>query len=172
MKGQPHRHFLEQCFDHKLRNLAGEMSWAAPAWLTDQESCSAAITAIIEAVAAYTEEDGSVEEQQDQVEAEQEREGTIGDGGRFPPSRQPEAPISTSTVRILESSLVSARQSPKVVQVYHARTQTTSPIMFPAREVARTESGSCISIQDITFLRVEGQREAAGGPEYQFVTKI
>ena len=44
--------------------------------------------------------------------------------------------------------------------------------MLPAREVACMESGSCISLQDITFLRVEGQREVAGGPEYQFVTKI
>ena len=34
------------------------------------------------------------------------------------------------------------------------------------------ESRSCISLQDITFLRVEGQREAAGGLEYQFVAKI
>jgi hypothetical protein len=72
----------------------------------DDGGGSAAITAITETVAAYTEEDSSVEEQQDQVEAEQEGEGTIGDGGSFPPSRQPEAPISTSTVRVLQSGLV------------------------------------------------------------------
>jgi hypothetical protein len=106
------------------------------------------------------------------VKDEQEREGTIGDDGSFPLSRPPEAPISTSTVRVLESSLISARQNPEVVQGYHARTQTASPVMLPAREVTRTESRSCISIRDITFLRVEGQREAASGPEYQFVTKI
>jgi hypothetical protein len=34
------------------------------------------------------------------------------------------------------------------------------------------ESRSCISLQDITVPRVEGQRQAAGGPEYQFVAKI
>jgi hypothetical protein len=42
--------------------------------------------------------------------------------------------------------------------------------MLPAREVTCTES--CIGIQDITFLRVEGQREAADTPEYQFVAKM
>ena len=82
----------------------------------DDGGGSAAITAITETVAVYTEEDSSVEEQQDQVKAEQEGEGTIGDGGRFPPSRQPEAPILTSTVRVLESSLVSTRHSPEFVQ--------------------------------------------------------
>ena len=117
---------------------------------------SAAITAITETVAVYTEEDSSVEEQQNQVKAQQEREETIGDGGRFPPSRQPEAPISTSTVRVLESGLVSVRQSLEVAQGQYARTQTTSPIMSPAREVACMESRSCISLQDITFLRVKG----------------
>jgi hypothetical protein len=44
--------------------------------------------------------------------------------------------------------------------------------MLPVREVALMESRSCISLQDITLLRVEGQREAAGGPKYQFVTKV
>ena len=43
----------------------------------DSGGCSAAITVITEAVAAYTEEDSSVEEQQDQVTAQQEPEGTI-----------------------------------------------------------------------------------------------
>ena len=138
----------------------------------DSGGASAAITTITEAVAVYTEEDSSVEEQQDQEKEEQERERTVGDGGRFPPSRQSEAPISTSTLRVLKSSLVSTRQSPEVVQGCYAQTQTTSPIMLPAREVTCTESRSCIAIQDITFLRVEGQREAANGPESHFVTKI
>jgi hypothetical protein len=133
---------------------------------------SAAITTITETVAAYTEEYSSVEERQDGVKAQQEREGTIGDGGRFPPSRQPEAPISTYTVRVRESGLVSTCQSPEVAQSHYARTQTTSPIMSPAREVACMESRSYISLQDITFLRVEGQREAADGPEYQVVAKL
>ena len=79
----------------------------------DDGGGSAAITVITKTVAAYTEEDSSVGEQQDQMKAQQEREGTIGDGGRFPPSTQPEALISTSTVLVLESSLVSARQSPR-----------------------------------------------------------
>ena len=44
--------------------------------------------------------------------------------------------------------------------------------MLPGREVACTESRSCIGTQDIHFLQVEGQREAADGPEYQFVAKM
>ena len=60
---------------------------------------SAAITAITKAVAAYTKEDGSFEEQQDQVKEEQEREETNSDSGSFPPGRQPVAPIPASTVK-------------------------------------------------------------------------
>jgi hypothetical protein len=133
---------------------------------------SAAATAITEAIAADTEEDSSVEEQQDQEKEEQEREGTNNDGSSFPPSRQPEALIPASTVQVLESSLISQRRSPEVVQGYRTQTQAASSIMLPVREVACTDSGSCISIQDITFLRVKGQREAAYGPEYQFVAKM
>jgi hypothetical protein len=107
----------------------------------------AAITAITEAVAACTEEDSSVEEQQGQEKEEQEREGTNNDGGTFPSSGQPKAPN-------LESSLISARRSQEVVQGHCTRTQTASPIMLPAREVACKGSRSCIGIQDITFLQV------------------
>jgi hypothetical protein len=138
----------------------------------DGDGESAPITAITEAVVAYIEEDISVEEQQGQEKEEQEREETDNDGGSFPPRRQPKALIPTSIVRVLESSLTLARRSQKVVQGCCTRTQTASPITSPAREVACTESGSCIGIQDITFLRVEGQREAADGPEYQFVAKM
>ena len=42
--------------------------------------------------------------------------------------------------------------------------------MLPIRDSACTES--CIGIQDITFLQVEGQRETADGPEYEFVAKM
>jgi len=111
--------------------IQGCLAVSVPSQYPSDGDCgvgSAAITTITETVAAYTGEDSSVEEQQDQENEEQEGEGTIGDGGRLPPSRQPEAPILTSIVRVLESSLVSARQSPEVVQGYYARTQTTSPI--------------------------------------------
>jgi hypothetical protein len=121
----------------------------------DGSGGSVAATAITEAIAADTEEDSSVEEQQDQEKEEQEREGTNNDCSSFPPSRQPEALIPASTVPV-----------PEVVQGCRTQTQTASLIMLLAREVACTESRLCISIQDITFLRVKGQREAAYCPEY------
>ncbi len=140
----------------------------------NRDACGelAAITAITEAGATYTEEDSSVEEQQGQVKEEREREGTNNDGGSSSPRKQPEAPIPTSTVRVLESSLVSACRSQEVVQGCCTRNQTASPIVLPGREVYSSKRRSCIGIQDITFLRVEGQREAADGPEYQFVAKM
>jgi hypothetical protein len=52
------------------------------------------------------------------------------------------------------------------------RTQSASPIVAPARDVARTERGLGPSIGDVTFLHVKGQRETASGPEYQVVYKI
>lgn len=52
------------------------------------------------------------------------------------------------------------------------RTQSASPIVAPARDVARTERGLGPCIGDVTFLHIEGHRKTASGPEYQVVDKI
>jgi hypothetical protein len=116
----------------------------------------AATAAITEAVAGYSEEDGSVEEQQGQEKDKQQRVRTNSDGDRFPPSRQPAAPIPTFAASVLESSVISTRRKHEVVQACCTRTRAASPIMSPARAVAYTERRLCIDIQDITFLRVGG----------------
>jgi hypothetical protein len=136
---------------------------------------STATAVITQALAASTETDSVVEEQQEQ---EQEKEGqeweemsSGGGGGGFPPSRQPDAPIPTSTIQLLESGMISERQSPEAVPDHHPGTQSASRIGSPTREAACTRSGPCVGIQDITFLHVEGERETARGPEYLFVGK-
>jgi hypothetical protein len=136
---------------------------------------SAVSIAIAQAAAAYAEEDRGVEEQQQQEqekEEEQEREETNSAGGSFPPSRQPDAPAPASTIRLLESGMISECQSPEAVQGYDLQSQSTSRIVSPVRAVACAESGPRVSIRDITFLHVEGRREAAGGPKYLFVGKM
>ena len=133
---------------------------------------SGASAAITLPVAACTVEGSSVEEQLEQENEEQQREETNSDSGSVASSRQPEAPILPSTIRVLEHSMIPERQSPEAVRDCCLRTQGASRNMSPAREAACTERRPCVSIQDITFLHVEGQRATPCGPEYQFVGKM
>ena len=116
--------------------------------------------------------DGSVDDQheqgqQEQHEDEQEWEEGNNDGGGFPPSRQPDAPSSVSATQLLGSSMVTESQSLEAVQDDHLRTQRVSRVVSPTREVLWRGSDLHISVQDIIFLHVEGQRETARDSERQ-----
>ncbi|KAL2044546.1 hypothetical protein ABVK25_012399 [Lepraria finkii] len=103
----------------------------------------------------------------------QEWEGNSGGGGRggFPPSREPDAPSPASTTQLLESGTDTERQSQETVHA-HLRIRSASRVVSLAREVMRSHSESHVSVQDITFLHIEGQRETARGPEYLCVGKM
>ena len=115
-------------------------------------------------VAACTEEGSSVGEQLEQENEEQEWEETNSDSGSVAPSRQPDSLIPASTIRVLEYSMISERQSPEAVRDCCPRSQSASRNMSPVGEVACTERRSCVSIQDISFLHVEGQRATPYDP--------
>jgi hypothetical protein len=57
--------------------------------------------------------------------------------------------------------------SPEAVPDRYTGTQSASRLVSPADKDACTGSGPCVSIQNITFLHIEGQRETAYGPEYR-----
>ena len=80
--------------------------------------------------------------------------------------------MPASTIQLLESGLFPDRQSPKDVPNLHPETQDASRIVAPAGKFACTGSRACVGIQDITFLHVEGQRDAVCEPEYLCVGKM
>jgi hypothetical protein len=88
------------------------------------------------------------------------------------PCTQPEAPISTFTVRVLESSLVSARRSQVAAQGYCTTNPDYQSDYVTSKGSRLYRSRTCTGIQDITFSRDKGQRGTADGPEYQFVAKM
>ena len=140
---------------------------------------AAATAATTQAVPHSTETESVVEDPHEQErekdehgKAEKEWQETNSGGDGSIPSRQPDAPIPTSTIQLLEPGLFPDRQSPEDVPNHHPGTQSASQIVSPAREVACTPSGPCVSIQDITFLHIEGQRETAYEPEYLCVGKM
>ena len=112
-------------------------------------------------------------EVEDQPEGqEQGQEEPDSSGGDPPPSRQPDTPIPSSLIRVLESGTILESQSAEAVQECRPRAQTASRAASPARDFARPEGGICVNIGDITFLHVEDHRETASGPEYLFMGKM
>ena len=88
------------------------------------------------------------------------------------PSRQADAPIPASTIQLLDFGLFPHGQSPEDVPNHHGGTLGVSQIVFPPGKFACTGSGPFVSLQDITFLHVEAQRDAVGEPEYLCVGKM
>ena len=151
---------------------------------SDEDSSAAAAAAtttitITQTVSPSTETDSVVEDSHEQqpekeehgkVEKEWQETNSGGDGSI--PSWQPVAPIPASTIQLLEFGLCSDHQSPDAVPNHCSGTQGASEIMSPAGGFACAGSGPCVSIQDITFLQVEGQRDAVCEPEYLCVGKM
>jgi hypothetical protein len=80
--------------------------------------------------------------------------------------------MPASTIQLLESGLIPECPSPDAAPDYYPGIQRASRIASPGGKVACTGSGRCISIQDITSLHIEGQRETVYGPEYLCVGKM
>ena len=120
----------------------------------------------------------SNQEQEEEEEQEQEAEGPDWEdsnsdrGGGVPPSRQPDAPILVSTIQLLESGMIPERQSPEAMTDHQLGSQSVSRIESPMRQAMCTGSGTCMGIQDISFLHIEGLRETVRGPEYLCVGKV
>ena len=147
---------------------------------SDEDSSAAAATAAItQAVSASTETDSVVEDPHEQ-EREKEEHGkgenewqeTNGcrDGSLF--SRQLDALLPTSTIQLLGSSLCPDHQGPEPVPNHCPETRSASQIVSPTGEIACAGSGPCVSIQDITFLHIEGRRETACEPDYLCLGKM
>ena len=151
---------------------------------SDEDSSAAAaaaatIAAIAQTVPPPTETDSVVEdrrkqerekEEYERVEKEWQETNSGGDGSI--PSRQPDAPIPTSTIQLLEFGLCSDHHSPDAVPNHCAGTPSVGHIVSPTVEGACAGGGPCVSIQDITFLHVEGRRETVCEPEYLCVGKM
>jgi hypothetical protein len=109
--------------------------------------------------------DGSIGAQHEQEQQEEEQEQrewgeSNSGGGDFPPSRQPNAPVPASTIELLDPGRITERQSPDFVQGHYLA------------KVASTGGGAYISIQNITLLSVEEQRDTDLGPEYLFLGRM
>ena len=150
---------------------------------SDEDSSAAAAAAttaaIAQAVPPSTETDSVVEDSHEQ-ERDKEEHGkgekewqethSCSDGSL--PSRLPDALLPTSTIQLMGLSLGPDHQSPEPVPNHCLGTPSASQIVSPTGEVACAGSGPCVSIQDITFLHIEGRRETVCEPEYLCVGKM
>jgi hypothetical protein len=85
------------------------------------------------------------------------------DGSDNVASTQSDATMPSSKSPLLTSQ----RPSPEAVRD-RPRNDNVAQVVSPAEEVAAVDRPH-IGIEDVTFLRVEGQRETHRGPEYLFV---
>jgi hypothetical protein len=76
--------------------------------------------------------------------------------GDLAPSKQPDTPIPSPPILILESGGILEGQSAEAGQESRPRAQIASRVVSPARDFAHPEGGSYVNIGDVTFLHVEG----------------
>ena len=113
---------------------------------------------------------GEREKQEEQEDNTGDWEDSCSDRSDNILSGQPDASIPLSTIPLLATALVSEPQSLTAVPD-GTRSDCVARVASPAEELAITDRPH-INIQDVTFLRVEGQRETPRGPEYLFVGEM
>ena len=108
----------------------------------------------------------------DRPEGQEQQEEPDSSEGDMTRSRQPNVPVPLSPILVRESGTFLEGRSVEAVLECRPPAQIASRAESPAMDFARPESGSCVNIRDVTFLRVEGHQETARGPEYLLLGKM
>ena len=133
----------------------------------DSSEKPTAIVAVTQIVAVDTKVGDQPEGQE---QAQEEPDSSEGDMNR---SRQPDVPVPSSPIPVRESdTFLEGRSVEADAGECRPPARIASRAESPAMDFARPESGSCVNIVDVTFLRVEGHRETARGPEYLLLGKM